>query len=212
VELGRRALDGRAFGVEFEGFGGGAVGLLPGVALAVVAQLGWLVGREGPERFAVVVEVGGGAVPVRACGRVVGPASEPVGDPVGLVAADVVDAALAGLFVAAVELELGRGELDQLVAVAVEPVLALTVVDVDLALQTPGFTLEGLGAVGPVGQCPLGVVALGPSEQPRERAQPVEAGVLFADALVRLVQLVAHAGQPLLAARGLDLADRSVAT
>src|SRR5919198_6433582 len=83
VNLGRGALDGWPFGVEFEGLGGGAVRLLPGVALAVVAQLGFLLAREGPERFAVVVEVGGGAVPVRACGRVVGPPAEPVGDPVG---------------------------------------------------------------------------------------------------------------------------------
>jgi hypothetical protein len=133
VKLGRRALDGRPFGVEFEGLGGGIVDLLPGLALAVVAQLGWLLGREAAERFAVIVEVGGGAVPVRACGRVVGPSAKPVGDPVGGVAADVVGAALAGLFVAVVQLELGGRELDQLLAVAVEPALALTVVDVDLA-------------------------------------------------------------------------------
>jgi hypothetical protein len=80
MELGRRALYGRPFGVQFEGPRGGGVRLLPGVALAVVAQLGGSIAREGPERFAVVVEVGGGAVPVRACGRVVGPPAEPVGD------------------------------------------------------------------------------------------------------------------------------------
>ena len=123
VKLGRRALDGRPFGVEFEGLGGGIVDLLPGLALAVVARLGWLLGREAAERFAVIVEVGGGAVPVRACGRVVGAPAEPVGDPVGWVAADVVGAALAGLFVAVVQLELGGRELDQLLAVAVEPAL-----------------------------------------------------------------------------------------
>jgi hypothetical protein len=65
VELGRRALDGWPFGVEFEGLGCSAVRLLPGVALAVVAQLGCVLARESPELFAVVVEVGGGEPPGR---------------------------------------------------------------------------------------------------------------------------------------------------
>jgi hypothetical protein len=85
------------------------------------------------EGFAVVVEVGRGAVPVLACGGLVGSGSDAVGYPIGGVATDVVDPLLAVLGAAVVKFEPGRSELGQLVAVAVEPVMAFVAVDVHLA-------------------------------------------------------------------------------
>jgi hypothetical protein len=105
---GGRSTTGRSGWIS-RGLGCGVVDLFPRVTFAIVTAVGRLVTRRVPEGVAVVVEGRGGAVPLLARSRLIGSRAHSFGDRCRRVAADVVDAALAGLAVAVVEFDLCRG-------------------------------------------------------------------------------------------------------
>jgi hypothetical protein len=154
-------------------FDRGLVDLFPGVALAVAAAARPVVGGRVSEGLTAVVEVGGGAVPLlasrgRACAR-----ADTVGDPLGRIAADGVDSALASLALALLQLQVGRGDLHELLAVIVEPRCPLAPIDVDLVLEPSHFLVERLRTIGPACQRALEELAFGTPDDARKRPQPV---------------------------------------
>ena len=82
------------------------------------------------------------------------------------------------------QLDLCRGELDELAAVLGEPGCTLVAVGVDARSELCDLLVVVLGAFGPAGQRLFGEVAVVAAEDPRERAEPVQPCQLLADVFV----------------------------